>query len=158
MPADRGRVEQNLRPGERRQSRRLGIPLVPTYANAGAGVMSVEGFEPQVSRSEIELFIIVRVVWYVHLAVDAGQMAVGVNHHGGVVIKPRRAAFKQRPDDDDAVRGGQSAERLGARPRNRLRQVEVRMILALAEIARAEHLLSPNHLRALARRRFDARP
>src|SRR2546422_5716874 len=45
MPADRGRVEQNLRPGERRQPSRFGIPLIPTDANAGAGVMSVERFE-----------------------------------------------------------------------------------------------------------------
>src|SRR5215813_9597950 len=120
MPADRGRVEQNLRPGERRQPRRLRIPLIPTDADAGAGVMSVERFESQVARSEIELFIIERVVRYVHLAVNAGQMAVGVYHHGGVVIKPWRAAFKQRLDDDVAVRGGQSAERVGARPQNRL--------------------------------------
>src|SRR5262245_13858467 len=127
MPADHGRVEENLRPSERRQPSRLRIPLVPTYANAGANVMSIKGFEPKVARIEIKFFKIEQIVRYVHLAVDAGQMAVGVNHHGGVVIKPQRAAFKQRPNDDDAARSDQSAERLGARPRNRLGQVEVRM-------------------------------
>src|SRR5262245_51917536 len=119
--------------------------------------MSVERFEPQVARSEIELFIIERVVRNVHLAVDARQMAVGVNHHGGVVVNARRAAFKQRTDDDDAARGRQSAERLRAWPRNRFGKIEVRMILALAEIARAEQLLGRNHVRALTRGFLDAR-
>src|SRR5262245_36915535 len=157
MPADGGRIEQNLRSGERSQSRRFGIPFIPADAYAGAGVMSVERFEPQVAGREIELFVIERVVGYVHLAVDAGQMSVGVNYHGGVVVKPRGAALEQRSDDHDAMRGRQLCKRLGARPWNWFGQIEVRVIFGLAEIARAEQLLGRNHVRALTRGLFNTR-
>src|SRR5262245_30327339 len=61
VPADGGRIKQNLRSRERRQSRGFGIPLIPANAHTGAGVMGVERFESQIAGSEIELFVIVRI-------------------------------------------------------------------------------------------------
>ena len=94
--------------------------------------------EVEVARREIKLFVIVRVVGDVHFAVAAREASVGVQHHRRVVVETLRAPLEERSDDDDLARGGYRAQRLGARPGNRLGEVEIAGLLGLAEIARAE--------------------
>ena len=57
MPADRGRIEENLRPLQGRQAGRLGIPLVPADQDADLAVPGVPGAEAGVARGEIELLV-----------------------------------------------------------------------------------------------------
>ena len=71
MPADRGRIKQYLCALERRQSRALGIPLVPADQRADPACLRVEGAEAEIARGEVELLVIKRIVGDMHLAVDA---------------------------------------------------------------------------------------
>ena len=91
-----------------------------------------------------------------HLAVHAGERAVGVDRHRGVVIEPRRAPLEQRCDHDHMLLARYRSQPLRARARDRLGQVEQRGVLALAEILRAEELRQADDLRAGARRLADA--
>ena len=86
--------------------------------------------------------------------------AVGVDHDRGVVVDAFAAALEERRDDDHAVLGGQLRERLAARAGDRLGQVEVARVLALAEVARAEELGQAGDARAIApgRVQFLERP
>ena len=99
--------------GKREYSRRAGwtsrapsgIPLVPADQHADAAVARVEIGEAQIARREIELLVVERIVGDVHLAVDAQQRAVGVEHGGRVVIQPGGAALEERRDDDHVELG-----------------------------------------------------
>jgi hypothetical protein len=53
------------------------------------------------------------------------------------VIETARALLEERGDDHDLVLLRQLLERRRARARNRLRQPEIRVILALAEVLRS---------------------
>ena len=99
MPADGGGIEQHLRAAQRRQARGFRIPLVPADQRRDARVARVEAAEAQVAGREVVFFEVQRVVGDVHLAVDAQQRAVGVDHQRGVVIHARRAPLEQRADD-----------------------------------------------------------
>jgi hypothetical protein len=68
------------------------------------------------------------------------------------MIKPRRPALEKRRHDDDAAFPRHLAERLRGRPGNLLRQLEVFVILDLAEILRAEQLRETDHVRSFLRR------
>jgi hypothetical protein len=81
--------------------------------------------------------------------------AIGVDDDRRVVVEPGRATLKERSDDDDATRGRQPAERRGARPGDRLGQIEVGVLLGLAEIARSEELLGADDLRPTVGRLAD---
>ena len=84
-----------------------------------------------------------------HLAVDAKQRAVGVNHGGGVVINAGRALFKQRCDNDDFVFFGKLAKSAGAGAGDFFGEFKIFEVFALAEILRAEEFLRADDLRAL---------
>src|SRR2546428_7493224 len=66
MPADAGRVEDDLRASERGEARAFGIPLVPADLYTDAGVLGVEIREPEVAGGEIKFFVIQRIVGDVH--------------------------------------------------------------------------------------------
>ena len=68
------------------------------------------GAETQVARRKVKFLVIERIVRDVHLAVDAQQLAVGVDDGGGVVINAGGALFKERGDDDGAVAARQFAQ------------------------------------------------
>ncbi len=88
-----------------------------------------------------------------HLAVFPEQRSVGVENNGRVVVKPGRAAFKERSDDDDFQFARQFGERFGRRPGNRLGQVKQICVFFAAKILRAKQFLQADDLRP-ARRRF----
>ena len=69
MPADRGRIKQNLRAAQRGQARGLRIPLVPANADADFPMRGRPGLEAEIARREIELLVKRRVVRDVHLAI-----------------------------------------------------------------------------------------
>lgn len=72
----------------------------------------VDGAKTQIAGGEIVLLEIQRVVGDVHLAIHAGQLALGIQGDGGVVIKPGGTAFKERGDEDDAELARQLSEAL----------------------------------------------
>ena len=158
VPADRRRVEEHVRARQRRQPRRLRVPLVPADQRADAAERAVERAEAEVAGREVELLVVERVVRDVHLAVDAQQLAVGVDDHRRVVIDAGRAPLEERPDDDDArlLRAAPASASV-RRARDRLGQVEVRVVLALAEVLRAEQLGQADDVGAALARVGDAR-
>jgi hypothetical protein len=76
----------------------------------------------------------------VHLAVEAGDFSLGVEHGDGVVVDPSSPALEERGHDDDLELARQLAERLRRRTRDRLGERETVVILGLTEVARAEEL------------------
>ena len=120
---------------ERGEAGALGIPLIPADQGPDPPHPGVEDAEAQITRGEVELFVVGRIVGDVHLAVQAGHPAVCVEHDGGVVIQPRRPPLEHRSDHDNALVLRRAAQRFGAWPRHRLRQIEQRGVLALGEVA-----------------------
>ncbi len=155
-PADGRGIEDHFGPGQRRQPRGLRVPLVPADAHADATETRVERPKAQVAGSEIKLLVVQRIVRDVHLAVHAGGRAVGVQHHGRVVIQARGAAFEQRADHDHAVTLCGFAQRNAGGAGNRFRLVEAGVVLALARILSGEQLLQTDDVRPGRGRLADA--
>jgi hypothetical protein len=84
----------------------------------------------------------------VHLPVLSRQTAIGVEHHGSVVVHAGGAALEKRSHDGDLELARQGPQRLRAGPGDRLRLREARVILALAEIEAAVEFGEANDLRA----------
>ncbi len=146
-PADRGGIKQNLRPGERREARRFGIPLIPADARAERTVPRVKFLKTRVAWGEVKLFVVPWVVGDVHLAIDAECRAVVVEQHSRVVVQSRRAAFEKRRHEDDLVFLGRSSKRFARRAGDRLGEVEHAMVFGLAEVEAAKEFLQANDLR-----------
>ena len=147
MPADGGRIKENLRAAQRRESRRFRIPLIPAHADADPRKFRVPRQKPEVARSEVELLVIKRVVGNVHLAILAEIGAVGVDDRRCVVVNARRAPLEKRSNDHDVELLRQRLQLLSRRPGNRLGKIEIFVILNLAEIHRAKELLQAYDLR-----------
>src|SRR5215217_4167510 len=102
-PADGCRVEQKLGAAERRQPGRFRKPLVPTDKRADLAVGGVMRLKAEIAWREIKLLVVKRIVWDMHLAILARDLAGRVDHHGRVVIHTRGAFFEERGDDDDLL-------------------------------------------------------
>jgi hypothetical protein len=85
----------------------------------------------------------------VHLPILAEQLAVRINDGSGVVIETGSAFLEERGNDDDLVFLGELLECRCAGARNRFRELEVLVVLALAKILRREEFLRADDLRAL---------
>ena len=100
--------------------------------------------EAEVAGGEVELLVVERVVGDVHLAVDGGDVVGGgagvVECGGGVVIQARGAALEEGSDDDEGVLADDGGERGGRGAGDGLGEVEEGVVLALAEVLRAEEL------------------
>jgi len=92
----------------------------------------------------------------VHLAIDAGEVSIGVQGDRRVVVKPRRAPLKERGDDRDPQLAGYLGEARRRGTGNLLSQIEKAQILALAEVLRAEKLRQADDVGAQPRRLADA--
>ena len=149
LPADRGRVEQDLRPAQGGQARGLGEPLVPADQRPYPAVAGDVGLEAEVARREVELLVVEGVVRDVHLPVATRQLAIGVEGDGGVVVQARGAALEEAGADHHPALGRQLAQGLGGRAGDGLRQVEAAGVLALAEVAGAEELREADQLGAV---------
>src|SRR4029077_10500393 len=85
MPADGGWIEEDFGSLQRRQPRRLRVPLIPADEHADSPVARVEGAEAQVAGCKIIFFEVERIVGNMHLAIEPEQAAVSVQHSGGVM-------------------------------------------------------------------------
>ncbi len=99
VPADRRGIEQHFGALQRREPRAFGIPLVPANQRAHAAKGGIHGLKAQIARREVILLVIKRIVGDVHLAVDAGDLAVGVERDCRVVVEPRRAPLEERSNN-----------------------------------------------------------
>ena len=127
------------------------IPLIPANQRADAAKRRIEVEEPQIAGREVEFFVVERIVGDVHLAVNPGDFSVRAQHRHRVVIQPRRAALKQRRDDDDLQFAREFAQSLRGRAGNRFGQGEQIVIFFAAEILGAEQFLEADDLRASGR-------
>src|SRR5579862_6353484 len=119
MPADRRGIKKNGSALQGRQARAFGIPLIPADESTKASGAGVEGAETEVSRGEVELFVVERVVRDVHLAVEAAQRTVAVEDRGGVVIDAGGALFEERRNQHHAVVTSRGRKSLGRGAWNR---------------------------------------
>src|SRR3954470_10735392 len=155
MPAYRGRIEDDLGAGQGGEPGTFWIPLVPADERAHAAVIGIEGFEAEIARSEVELLVIQRIVWDVHLAIKPEDLAVGIDHHGGVVINAPCAFLKNGGNDRNLRLVRYFGENFCSRPRDRLGQVEQRSVFSLTEILRLEQFRQADDLGTLKRRVAD---
>src|SRR5690606_30588279 len=152
MPTDRSRVDQELRAAQRREPCRLRIPLIPADEHAELGGAGRERPKAQVARREIELLVVARIVRNVHLPVLADVAAPTVEHGGRIVEEPRGPPLEQARDDRHVELRRDAREALGRRAGDGLRELELRRVLGLAEVAGPEELRQHDELRALCRR------
>ncbi len=150
VPANGRRIEKNIRALQRCKPSTLGIPLVPAHQRSKFAEIGFERLKSQIARREIELFVIQRVVRDVHLAVDANQFSAAVDHGRSVVINAGRTTLEQRSNNRDVQFAGGFAKALSCWAGNRLRQIEQRNVLSLAEILRQKEFGQADNLRAPA--------
>src|SRR5690606_26181888 len=79
MPANRRRIEKDFRSLHRGKPRPLRVPLVPAHENADSPELRVPRLEPGVTRREVELLVVKRIVGNVHLAINAQHLAVRID-------------------------------------------------------------------------------
>ncbi len=96
MPADGRGIKQNVRATQAREARAFRIPLIPADQHADAAVARVEIGKSEIAGREIKFFVIERVVGDVHLAINAQQRAVGIEHRRRVVVEAGGAALEER--------------------------------------------------------------
>ena len=173
MPADRRRIEQDVGAEQRRDARRLGIPLIPADQHADVREARFPDAESarllrdatdavdaivrrRVARREVVLLVEERIVGNVHLAIHAEQRPVRVDDRRGVAIDAARLPLEDRDDENDAKLLGQRLHAVGRRPGDRLGEVEALALLRFAEVRRVEQLLEANDLRPARRGFADA--
>ena len=153
VPADGGGIKEHFGALQRGEPRALGIPLVPADERADAAGGGIDGLETEIAGREVILLVIKRIVGDVHLAIDAGDVAVGVERNRGVVVKAR-------------ARGARRAKRRWRRRASRATSASLAVdgpgigsarsksaqIFALAEILRAEELRQADDLARRAAR------
>src|SRR5438445_442605 len=148
MPADRRRINDDLRAAERREPGRLGIPLVPTDQRADAPEFGGEYLPAEIAGREVVLLEIEGVVWDMHLAVDPEQGAVGVENYRGIVIDPRGPPLEDRADDDRPGFARQLGKLLARRAGDRFGEIELAGVFALAEVGAEKKLRQADDLSA----------
>src|SRR5438128_2672723 len=95
MPADGCWVKNNLRAPQCRKPRRFRIPLVPANADADLSLRRFPCLKPQITRSEVKLFVVKGIVGNMHLAIFTEQFAVRVDNCGCVVIDAGAALLEK---------------------------------------------------------------
>src|SRR5262245_9739156 len=138
MPADRGRVDEDLRAFERSQSGGLRIPLVPAHENAERADRRIERAESEIAWREVELLVVTRIVGNVHLAVLADGAARAVHDYRRVVIETRRPRLEQRQHERYVELLRECLEFLRRRSRYPFSEVEETRVLALTEVTRTK--------------------
>ena len=153
MPvADGRRDKDDLSSLQSQYSRRLREPLVPTDEDADLGNLGVEHAVSQIPRRKVEFLIIARIIGDVHLAVLAQVAAIGIQHHGRIVVQARSPLFEQ-PGYDDNTQFPRQLTKLAHRRAifaNRLGQAEQAIVHHLAEVTGLEQLLQAYDLGSLA--------
>ncbi len=152
VPANCGGIEQHVGALRSREPRAFWIPLVPAHQRAELSEVRLERFEAEIARCEVKLFVIERVVRYVHLAIHAVELAAGIDDGRSVVVETGRPPLKQRRNDRGFQLACDLAQPFGRRSRNRFRQIEQRGVFPLAEVLGEKELRQADELRTLLRR------
>src|SRR5690242_20666353 len=79
MPTNGRGVEQDAGPLQSGDSSGFRIPLIPTDQGCDAADGSIASTKPQVARGEIKFLVVGGIVGDMHLAVEARDLAAGVN-------------------------------------------------------------------------------
>ena len=87
LVADGSGINENLCPLQRHQACCLRIPLVPAYHHTQFAHRGLNGVESQIAWGEVELLVVGRVIWDVHLTVDARDSAVFLQYHSCVMVQ-----------------------------------------------------------------------
>src|SRR5262249_53089306 len=148
VPADTCGIENNLRATERRQTRTFRIPLVPADLNANARVLRVEIRKTKVTRREIKLFVVKRIIGDVHFAVFAKIASVSVDDRAAIVVNACGATFEQGSDDRDFLFFSNLRKTLRRRAGNRFGKIKKSSVFGAAEILAAKKLVNAHDLRA----------
>jgi hypothetical protein len=101
VPTNSAGIEENLRSRERREPRCLGKPLVPADEHTDCGIACHIALIAKVPRGKIKLFVIPRVVGDMQFAIGAKLCAIGVEHHGTVMVESPGTLLKQRHNKDN---------------------------------------------------------
>lgn len=139
--ADGSRIDEDFCSLESHQTGCFGIPLIPANEHAEFAHGSLNRLEIEVARGEVELLIVGRIVWNVHLAVFAGDGSILLNHYCRIVVKSWCTSLEKGSNDDYAEVFGQLAVEIGGGARNRFSQVEIIHIFYLTEIKRIVQFL-----------------
>src|SRR5712691_1525467 len=113
QPANRCWIEKKLCATHGGQACGFGKPLVPADQRPDSRILRIVSLETQISRREIKLLVVERVVRYVHLAILARNLAVSINDHRCVVIEAGGAFFKERSNDDKLLLSRYFSQRVG---------------------------------------------
>ena len=154
-PANGGGIDQQFGAGQGHQPGRFRVPLVPAHQHPQAPQAGLDRLKALISRGEIELLGETRIVRDVHLAVGACDLAIALQHHGGVVGEARRPPLKQADHQHHPQLLGQGAEVVGGGPGDGFGQVVARHIFALAEVGAGVQLLAHHELGSLLGRLAD---
>ncbi len=112
--------------------------------------------KPRSPGVKVKFLVEERVVRNVHLAIFAKITSVRVDDRRGIVVDSGRAPLEERGHDDHAEFLGERLHFPGRRPGHWLGQLEVFVILDLAEIDGAKEFLQADDLRALRGSLADA--
>src|SRR5208283_1043259 len=110
------RIEDDARAPQRREPRRLGVPLVPADQRSDPAHMSFKGPESEISGCEVELLVVTGVVRDVHLPVDPDYLPVRANDRRAVVIEAGGSLLKKRNDHGEFLLSGDLPERFRGGP------------------------------------------
>src|SRR5690554_6743009 len=146
MPAYGCRVKQYLSSLKCRQSSGLRIPLVPANQGSYFSFFRRKGFEPGISRRKIKLFVKMRIIWNMHLAVETRIGAVGIDDVSAVVVDSRHSFFEERYDDDHTQFLSHCTERIKRNAIKGFRQRKHIGVLALAKIMAAIQFRKADHI------------
>ena len=135
VPADRRRVEEDIRALQRGEASSLGIPLVPAHERPDSSHARVERAKPEVAGREIVFLVVGRVVRDVHLAVHARHPPIDVDRRGAVVVQSGSPALEDGRDDDHPRLLRRLPERVRARSGDRLGEIEHASVFGLGEVA-----------------------
>src|SRR4029453_7250983 len=95
QPTDRGRIKKKLCTAERSESRCFRKPLVPADQCAHFPISRVVSLKTKITGSEVELFVVKRIVGNVHLAILAHNLTRLVDDDSGVVINTGCSLFEE---------------------------------------------------------------
>ena len=154
-PANRGGIDQQFGAGQGHQPGCFRVPLVPAHQHPQTPQAGLDRLKALITRGEIELLCETRIIRNVHLAVGACDLAIALQHHGGVVGKARCPPLKQADHQHHPQLLGQGAEVVGGGPGDGLGQVVARHIFDLAEVGAGVQLLAHHELGPLPGRLAD---
>src|SRR5580704_10560312 len=148
MPADAGGIKKNLRAGETHEARAFWVPLVPTNLDADAAIARGETGKTEIAWREIKFLEVEWIFGDVHLAIAAGERAIGIDNRGGIVIDAGTAALKNGNDQDNSALARDGGEGIGGGAGNGFGEGEEIGLFFAAEILGTEKLGQADDLRA----------